>query len=168
MSEIQVDLNAQIVSFWIAVALGAVLCVLYDAFKFVRLLFRSGKTAIFAQDLAWWLITALVTYVLLLVRCKGVVRSYAVIGEVVGFAGYRFTVSRLTEKPLKKLAKILRAVYVYIKNRILLPVTAAVVKIIKWIEKIFKKFINFLKNHLKQSVKIVYNSRKYVRKRPKK
>lgn len=168
MSEIQVDLNAQIVSFWVAVALGATLCVLYDVFKFVRLLFRSGKTAIFVQDIAWWLITALATYILLLVRCKGVVRSYAVIGEVVGFAGYRFTVSRLTEIPLKNFAKALRAAYVYIKTKILAPVTVTVMKIIRWIEKIFKKFINFLKNHLKQSVKMVYNPHEYVRKRPKK
>ncbi len=168
MSEIQVDLNGQIVSFWIAVALGAVLCVLYDVLKFARLVFRSGKTAVFVQDLAWWTVTALATYVLLLVRCKGVVRSYAVIGEVVGFAAYRFTVSRVAEKPLKKLALAVRAAARFVETKILAPITAAVKKIIRWIEKILKKFTNFLKNHLKQSVKMLYNPHKNGRKRPKK
>ncbi len=164
MSEIQVDLNGQIVSFWIAVAVGAALCVLYDLFKFVRLLYRSSKTAVFVQDMAWWIITALATYVLLLVRCKGVVRSFVIIGEAVGFAAYRFTVSRVAERPIKKFAAAIRAAVRFVKTKIFAPVAAGFKKMSAKLAQVFKKFTNFFKKHLKQLAQLVYNRHMYGQK----
>ena len=94
MSEIQVDAAAQGLTFALAAGVGAALCLLYDLFRVLRLCRRPGRVGAFAQDLAWWAAAALATYGLMLVRCKGQVRVFALLGEGAGFLAARLTLSK--------------------------------------------------------------------------
>lgn len=157
MNEIQVDIGGQIVTFWIAAGLGAVLCLIYDLFRIARYGHRPSKWSAFLQDIAWWLICAVLTYGLLLVRCKGVVRIYALLGEGLGFVAFRLTASRLLLAAAKPVVRAVKAVVNFIKRKVLAPVGALLRRLAEKAVGFFKKFTNFLKKHLKRLLRLLYN-----------
>ncbi len=157
MSEIQVDVGGQIVTFWIAAALGAVLCFFYDLFRILRYAHRPSKWSAFRQDVVWWFICGVLTYGLMLVRCKGVVRIFALLGEGLGFAAFRFTVSRLLLAAAKPVVRGFKAVERFVSIRILTPVWRLLRRLAEKVGTFFKKFTNFLKKHLKRLMRLLYN-----------
>lgn len=157
MSEIQVDIGGQIVTFWIAAALGAVLCLIYDLFRILRYAHRPSKWSAFRQDIVWWCICAVLTYGLMLVRCKGVVRIFALLGEGLGFAAFRFTVSRLLLAAAKPVVRGVNAVVRFVKRKVLAPIGVLLLRVSEKVGTIFKKFANFLKKHLKRLTRLLYN-----------
>ena len=157
MNEIQVDIGGQIVTFWIAAALGAALCLVYDLFRIVRYGHRPSKWSAFFQDIAWWLICAVLTYGMMLVRCKGVVRIYALLGEGLGFVAFRLTASRLLLAVAKPVVRAVKAASAFVKRKVLAPLGALLRRITEKAVGFFKKFQKFLKNHLKRLLRLLYN-----------
>lgn len=90
----EINLVSQIISFLYAVLVGIILSVFFDFFRALRKVKLYGKTAIFFQDIAFWIIATLITFLLLIARCNGEVRGYILIGELLGFFGYRITLSK--------------------------------------------------------------------------
>ena len=78
-----------------ALAAGALLGVLFDAFRLFRLAFRSGKISIFVQDMLFGLLCGVVLYCYALAANRGQVRWFIPVGAAGGFALYYCTVGRL-------------------------------------------------------------------------
>ena len=153
MSEIQVNLSGQILTFWIAAAVGVGLCLFYDLFRLARLVRRPSRGGAFFQDLLWWAVAAVVTYGLLLVRCKGVVRSFALLGEAAGFALCRGTLSRWILAIARPTVAFLRRV----GRRCRRAMGAFWAPRKKRIAALAKKIAEFLKNLLKRLRHLLYN-----------
>ena len=142
MSGYQVDTNGQFITAVISAAGGVILCLLYDLLRLARYARRPTALWAFVQDIAWWLTATAVTGLVLLVRCRGEVRFFAIMGLAVGFLCCRFTLSLLFVGLGKRIIDLVKGVLRAINNQIFAPVLKAVAIILSKSLKKSKKFVN--------------------------
>lgn len=151
MSELQVDFKDQINQFLLSVLLGAVLALVYDLIKSVRLSFIRSKWTVFVLDVAFFTLSAFATYIFLLGYCKGELRFYVITGEVVGFTFYRILLS-----------EYVLVVFKFITDsfiKILSPVGKIMLKCVKLLKTGAYKVYNKAKKYLKCIYTSLYNLR---------
>ncbi len=123
---------------------GFIMGIVYDFFRFLRFVFKN-KAAVFLLDFLFFVIYALVFFILLLGYNNGSVRAIYFTAYFFGLLLYVFTVFRLTRR---------------------LQGAAAV-----FIRKIIKKFVNCIKKLLQLVKRLYYNvfmlSKKPLRKKRK-
>ena len=160
----EVDSFAQITTFLLALAAGAGLSLLYDFFRFFRLLFPPGGGWLFLQDLAYWSFSGVAVFCFLLWRCQGQIRFFALLGLGLGWILCHVTLGKPVHKASKRLALFLRRIARWFYRRIFLPLgrfTATffgfLAKGLLWAEKILKKVLLFLKKYLHWPSRVVYN-----------
>lgn len=90
----EISLKQQVISFLFALLVGFVWALFFDFFRALRKAFIHSGLLVFAEDLFCFLIFTFVTFMLLMARCNGEVRGYMLVGEALGFAFYRLTLSR--------------------------------------------------------------------------
>ena len=90
----EISLSWQVISFLYALAVGAFLALFYDIFRSIRKGKKCNAVAVFFQDVFFWVVATFITFLLLIARCNGEIRGYVLIGEVIGFLLYHFTLSR--------------------------------------------------------------------------
>lgn len=93
-----ISLTQQIQVFFGAILLGACFGVLYDLFRIIRLVFLKSFTAVFFEDVLFWIAVTIVTFFFTILFNNGELRLSLVILEVVGFLIYYFTLGRLVFK----------------------------------------------------------------------
>lgn len=163
----EVGFGTQAVTFLWAVAAGAGLCLLYDLFRILRLALRSKNPGIFLQDLLYSFLAAIVTYLLLLARCRGELRGFVLLGELLGFLICRLTVSAVLYSAASKLIFLMRRLKKWFKRRILRPLWRILRQIFGFFGKLAKKLWEGLKSlrkfgpkakkGLKHTGELVYN-----------
>ncbi len=89
----QVNVTDQAVSFLMAALLGAAAEVFYCFFCALRRHGANKRWQVFVQDIAFWLIIAVATFCFLLIRCRGEVRGFVLVGEGLGFLVLRLLLS---------------------------------------------------------------------------
>lgn len=155
-----VDNNTQIISFLISLLAGALYCFFYDFFRVWRKLNRTGAIAVFIQDIIYFIIIAITTFILMLAFSKGHIRFYIIFGITGGFTLYNFTVSKtlrgVFEKIFTFLGKIARQILLTFR-RIKGLISSKMKKLLYFLQNIYKKSIKLQKNILKRIGKIVYN-----------
>lgn len=62
----EVTLSSQLLSLGISVLVGLALAVVYDGFRVTRILFRTGKIAMYVQDILYGIAAAFATFLLAL------------------------------------------------------------------------------------------------------
>lgn len=90
-----VPILAQTTSFLYAMALGAVLSLVYDIFRIIRVAFGGKKTAVFVEDLLFSLVALVLTFVFVIAFNNGELRFFVLIGELFGFVVCHYTVGRV-------------------------------------------------------------------------
>lgn len=88
-----------------SLALGAGLMALYDVFRIWRVLIPHGTLWTGLEDLLYWLLSGVSTFLLQFYQNDGVLRWYAVGGVFLGMLLYQGTVSRILLQVLKKAEK---------------------------------------------------------------
>lgn len=86
-----------------SVALGALLCAVYDIFRIFRLRRKQNAVLLFVSDVAFCFIAAVSVLILFFNLSFGRMRAYSFVLIAVGFAIWRFTVSRLVIALMLKL-----------------------------------------------------------------
>lgn len=86
-----VDQNEQLIIFLTSLGVGFILGVLYDALRALRLSLTKGRVATVVFDLLYFFLFALLSYIFMLASNKGEVRSYIIIGEIIGAVFYYFS-----------------------------------------------------------------------------
>jgi len=157
MNGYQVDAYGQFITAVISAAAGVGLCLLYDLLRLLRYARRPTVLQVFVQDVLWWLVATVVTGVVLLVRCSGTVRFFALLGLCVGFLCCRFTLSLVLMKAGKRIIDVIKRLAKAVWSKILEPVFISVTTLLRKIAKIIKKFLKSVKNLLKDSALVVYN-----------
>ena len=157
MNGYQVDAYGQFTTAVISAAAGGFLCLLYDLLRLLRYAHRPTVFQTFVQDVLWWLAATLVAGGLLLTRCSGTLRSFALIGLLVGFLAVRFTLSLVLMKAGKKVIDLIKGVTGWVWNKIFSPILNKAVAVFNKMAEFIKNFLKSVKNLLKDSTHVVYN-----------
>lgn len=126
----EVTLSSQLLSLGISALVGLALAVVYDVFRVTRILFRTGKIAMYVQDILYGIAAAFITFLLALAVNSGEIRFYIIGGELIGMAVYFLTLGRIT------------------------------VRIAKWIHRICVKIALWFKRHISEPIKGFYEKKK--------
>ena len=157
---LNISVAGQTVSFAAAFLVGAALCLVYDLFRILRQAFRPSALSAFVQDIIYWLLVALVTFGLLLVRCSGVIRGYAVLGEVLGFVACRNSISVLIMKVSGAVIGFFRRINRFLSRHIVRPISKKTGDFSAFLKKNREKAENNFKKGLKRGLKLLYNHRR--------
>lgn len=91
-----------------ALLLGGLLCFIYDIFRLDRIVFNRSIFTVFIEDVVFWVISAFLTFCMLLITTNGQIRFFAFLAMTLGFIIYRCTISKilnLVAPYIKKLAR---------------------------------------------------------------
>lgn len=99
-------------SLFYAVLLGGALGVLYDVFRFPRLIFRDR----FFLDFLFWVISAICVFCYYLIFTGGSIRILNLVFVLVGFLLYIYTLGYVTKMIEVKLSSLIRKQFKKIKN----------------------------------------------------
>lgn len=138
----------QYICFWYSVIMGVGIAIIYDLFKFDRLLFNRSNIFIFISDIVFWIMAAFSLFSFCIVFSNGQIRGYVLLGSFLGFLIYRVTLSQLfflLLKPLKKYIKLLSNHYRKILERVASYISNLVFSAVKSAKKV--TFIKKRKNN---------------------
>lgn len=145
-----VDQNEQFIIFLTSLGVGFILGILYDILRALRLSFTKGKAATVVFDLLYFFLFALLSFIYMLASNKGEVRSYIIIGEIVGAVFYYFSFGIVVMKITDRVAALLKRFY-----RLVFKVTSAPFRALKRLFLfIFDKSSRFFEKKRKKNEKI--------------
>lgn len=160
----EIRLLDQIGGFGAFCLFGAVLGVYYTAYKLLRYFIRFSRWAIFFQDILFFVTSAVATFILLMNIAEGEVRGYILLGVLIGFSVYYFTLGALVFSVGKFLIDVIKKTHAFIDRIIISPVRKVLRSILKktlylvqkgfeWEKRIAKKtFCRMKKNHKKSNI----------------
>lgn len=133
---------SQLTIFLFSAILGAVLGVIYDAIRVFNAVVKENLVRIFVQDVLYFIISAVITFMYMLVVNGGEIRVYIVVGEAVGWLIYRATLGKFIYKIVLKVVefaiKIARAFRNYAVSKLpkgkIVKVKSAVINKVKLIK----------------------------------
>lgn len=124
-----IDWRQDIETMFFALIFGVAVCVFYEIIKAFRLSFDLPTPVIFVLDIGFCVITSVLTFCFLLVRCKGNVRWFVLICAAAAFLLCRLISGKIISAPLSKIIKLVKSVILLIFNRLILPVCSGVLMI---------------------------------------
>lgn len=133
--------------------LGAALSVFFDCFRILRIAVRSGTVLIAAEDILYFLASALVTYRFLLEFTMGQLRFYVILGIVLGWLLCHCTLGVLLLKVSAAIIGVVKRFLRLLYKIFIKPFE----KFFRWIGSKIKKVEKRSKNCLKRKVGVVYN-----------
>ena len=147
-----VDLSVQIENLMPFLGLGFILGIVYDAAGIVRNLFVKLKFIVFVVDFLFCILSAVLTYLLLLATANGFIRIYLLLALFTGAAVYFSTLGVLVSFVTVKFSKFLRRIFTVIFSPFYCVLKKLSAVLHKMKEKILKK-IEISKNKLKKPLK---------------
>ncbi len=145
-----VSQSEQVLVFLASLGVGFLLGVLYDFLRAIRLSFTRGKWSVIIFDLLYFFMVAFVSYIFILAANKGEVRSYIIIGELLGAVFYYFSLGFALMKLTDKFVLLLKRFYSFVFKIISFPF-----RLIKNLFlKVFGKLNTIFKKSEKKSQKI--------------
>ena len=91
----EINVSNQFTTLGLSVCLGCILCAVYDIFRASRKAGFNSAIFVFVTDILFWVLSAFVTFIFLISRTNGEIRGYVLVGEFIGFALFRISLSRL-------------------------------------------------------------------------
>lgn len=94
---------------------GMLIGLVYDAFRIKRKAIKTGGFWVFVEDLAYWIIAALIMFCVVYYSNDGEVRGYIFIATIIGVVLYALLLSRIIMKSsmfiIGLICKIIKIVY---------------------------------------------------------
>ena len=100
-------LATQLLVFSYSCILGASLGLLYDFFRIIRMTINPRNIAMFVQDVIYFIISGLITFLFVLKFNNGEARFYILAGEGIGWIAYHITLGEIIYKCSGKVVKSL-------------------------------------------------------------
>lgn len=159
-------------NFLFSCGFGFLLGILYDFFRILRIAFFRKKISVFIQDIIFWALSAMLTFIFILSLNHGEIRGYILFGELLGFVIYFFSFGPLVVRSGKAVIELLKRFLKIVFRIIFAPfrfifklLRVFLVKMAKIMKKIQKRFNIKSKLSLKQQGGLLYNLRKDKRRR---
>ena len=134
--------------FILAVLLGGTLGCVYDVFRIVRFAFNFGKTAIFIQDVVFFSVCGVFSFLFLLTFTAGQIRAFVFMAQALGFIVYYLTVGRIVYGLAKRIISVVKRVF----RAVFVPI---------W--KILRKIQQIVRKHLTKLYYLLYNRAKQLK-----
>ncbi len=96
-----ISLSQQFSAFFYSTLLGFALGVVYDLFRVLRLFGLKSAVAVFIEDIVFWLVCMISTFIFTLIYNNGELRLYIILFEIIGFLIQHFTIGNAVFKLLK-------------------------------------------------------------------
>lgn len=161
-----ISVTGQSVVFLSACVFGMVLGLVYDIFRIIRVAVPHGGLAVFIEDVLFFLLCAVSTFLFLLYMSAGEIRFFVIIGEILGAALYYFSIGFLVYRSAKAiigfLKKTLRLFWRFFSApfRVIFGfVGNAFGKAVPKAQRLVKKPIKSARRHLHVDKKLMYNHR---------
>ena len=135
-----VSVEQQTIMFLVSIFGGIVIRFVYDIFKAIRYILKNNKQVTYISDILFWVFAAILAFYFLNISCNGEVRSFLILGFIIGASLYYFIIG---DKFVKLICKL---VMVSVKI-ILKPILFLLKPIYKFIRNIVKKLLIYLKNN---------------------
>jgi len=103
-----ITVGSQVHIFIYSIAGGMLIAFIYDIFRIKRKAVRTGRMAIYVEDLLYWVIIAFVMLAVVYYSNEGEIRGFVLVGAVFGVILYTILLSRLI---VKLSVFILRIIY---------------------------------------------------------
>lgn len=158
MTDITVARETQL--FLYSLLVGAGLSLLYDLLRVLRLQMRHRPLAVTLEDVAYFLVCAMVTLGFVLKDNSGQVRGYILVGELIGWVVWHLSLGSVMVHAASAIASVLRRLC-----RIVLFPLYCICKLV-WkivnslramVKKILKKMIQKKKYNLQRKRILLYN-----------
>jgi spore cortex biosynthesis protein YabQ len=111
----EISISAQTYVFLYAVALGAILCAVYDIFRILRVVFPPNMFVALFQDVVYFIISAVICYAYILICNSGEIRWFILFGALIGWIIYYCTIGELVIRSAKAitafLGKVIRFIF---------------------------------------------------------
>ncbi|MDD3692419.1 MAG: spore cortex biosynthesis protein YabQ [Oscillospiraceae bacterium] len=163
----EITINDQMRELLLSCGMGFILGLYYECYRVPRLVMRISKTALFIQDIVYFLSAAVLTFLFSLAIMDGRLRFYLFLGEAIGFAVYYFTVGRLVGRIAVIVVNAVKFLCIKLSKIITAPfklliglIYSGFFLLLDFLKKIVHKFIIFLKKCLKRIRLILYNRKK--------
>ena len=117
----EITVAEQTYAFLFSLLTGAALGVFYDVFRVLRIAIRPGKAAIVIQDAIFFVVCGAVTFVFMLTENYGQIRIFLILGELMGFMLYYFTIGALVIKCAHAVIHFFCLVFAFIYKATVLP-----------------------------------------------
>ena len=103
-----ISVPEQLWTFLYSIAYGVALGVFYDLFRVLRLIFIPSSVSVFIQDVLFWIISGIVTFMYMFSFNDGMIRFYMLCGVFLGWILYYFTLGGWIYAFLKKVIGTLK------------------------------------------------------------
>lgn len=159
-----IHLADQTIVFLLSCAIGMLLGLLYDVFRISRVAVNTAAGVVLVEDVVYFLICAVVTFLFLLSANDGSVRFFLFLGEALGWILYYFTIGSLVMNVSRTIIAAVKAILRFVLRYILYPIWRLIYNIISllcmpfvFLSRLFKKFSQKLKFRLKVRRVLLYN-----------
>lgn len=113
--------SEQTVIFLTSLGVGFLLGILYDVFRAIRLSLTKSRTATIIFDILYFFTFGFFSYIFILALNKGEIRSYIIIGEIIGAVFYYFSFGIVAIRLTDKFVAIIKRIKKFIFTVISLP-----------------------------------------------
>ncbi len=103
--------SEQTVIFLSSLGIGFLLGVLYDLIRIFRLSLTKSHIATIVFDVIYFLLFGFISYIFILAANKGEIRSYIVIGEIIGALFYYFSFGPIAVRITNKLVALIKRIF---------------------------------------------------------
>ncbi len=136
---------SDIVLFFIYIAIGVVISILFDIFRILRKTFKTSDFVTYLEDVLFWLVAGSILIFSIFNFSNGELRGYIFLSLLIGIIFYMISISKYFIKINVILLKFLKKFIVFIIYPIKVLLTF-ILKPIRYIRTIFlKKFNNITK-----------------------
>ena len=101
----QQSIASQVLVFVYSLFLGVLLGITYDIFRIIRMVINSKNIAVFIQDVLYFIISGVITFLFVLGVNNGDSRFYVLAGEGIGWIIYHITLGNAIYKGSNKTVK---------------------------------------------------------------
>lgn len=149
---------------------GIAIGIFFDIFRIMRRTFKTPDIITYIEDIIFWIFTGIFFLFVLFKFNNGEIRSYVIIGLLLGVLIYMLTISKYFIKINVFIISLIKKVILYpinliwnILKKILKPFSFIVINIRKEFKKICRKMFNIAKK-VKKIEKIAYGKKDFKNK----
>lgn len=152
----EISNTSQAISFLYSVVLGIFFAIIYDFFRSLRKCKQHTILSVFIQDILYFLILSVITFLFFLALTNGQIRGYILIGILLGFLLFVLTLSKYYIIVLSFLLKL----FFKLLNLISKGFYIIIGKMDRFITDFFKNTLKCLKKGLKKLICLLYTNKK--------
>lgn len=160
----------QLYSLVIFVICGIAIGIFFDIFRILRRAFKTPNIITYIEDIIFWIFSGVFFLFILFKFNNGQIRSYVVIGLLIGILLYMLTISKYFIKVSVTIINFVKKIITYpiklifnIFKKILKPFSFVVINIRKYFANLYNKIIN-LDKKIRKIEKNTYGKKDFKKK----